>query len=94
MKKKIEEMARDLFDCLEYDEYSAREYGETEVDTDATARNLYKQGYQKQEQGEWKEQNDGTHYCSNCGHDATQNYEGREICGIACAYCGAKMKGE
>lgn len=57
------------------------------------AKKLAEKGYRKVEQGEWKEQNDGTHYCSACGHDATQNYEGIEICGVACAYCGAIMKG-
>ena len=54
---------------------------------------LYNADYRKVEQGEWKQQNDGTHYCSVCGHDATQNYEGTEICGVACAFCGARMKG-
>ena len=60
----------------------------------AIATDLYNKGYRKVEQGEWKKQKDGTHYCSNCGHDATQNYDYGEICGVACAFCGAHMKGE
>jgi hypothetical protein len=52
-EKQIEEMARDLFECLEYDEWSSREYGETEVDTDTTARNLINKGYRKIGQEEW-----------------------------------------
>lgn len=44
--------------------------------------------------GVWEEQLDKTHYCSECGHDATYTYEGIEVCGVACPYCGAKMDGE
>ena len=46
--------------------------------------------------GYWEEQLDGTHYCSECGHDATYTYDGAEICGVACPFYGAKMdkKGE
>lgn len=42
--------------------------------------------------GKWLTQLDGTHYCSHCGRDATYNYDGREIAGICCCYCGAIMK--
>lgn len=56
------------------------------------AEQIYTAVYRKERQGEWEEQNDGTHYCSNCGHDATYNYDGREICGVACTFCGAHMK--
>ena len=44
--------------------------------------------------GQWVEQLDGTHYCSECGHDATYTYDGTEVCGIACPFCGAKMDGK
>ena len=44
--------------------------------------------------GHWEEQLDGTHYCSECGHDATYTYDGTEVCGIACPFCGAKMDGK
>ena len=44
--------------------------------------------------GEWVEQLDGTHYCSECGHDATYTYDGTEICGIGCPFCYAKMDGK
>lgn len=44
-------------------------------------------------QGEWFKQLDGTHYCSNCGHDATYTSDGTEVCGVACSFCGAHMKG-
>jgi hypothetical protein len=42
----------------------------------------------------WIEQLDGTHYCSNCGHDATYTFDGTEICGVACPFCGEKMTEE
>lgn len=90
MENKIEEIKEEIFKAEE--EFMSK--GKPVLDIESyVAEHLAKQGYRKQVQGEWREQNDGTHYCSNCGHDATQNYEGREICGIACAYCGAKMKG-
>ena len=44
--------------------------------------------------GEWVEQLDGTHYCSECGHDATYTFDGTEVCGIGCPFCGAKMDGK
>ena len=44
--------------------------------------------------GEWVEQLDGTHYCSECGRDATYTYDGTEICGIGCPFCYAKMDGK
>ena len=43
--------------------------------------------------GYWIEQLDGTHYCSECGHDATYTFDGTEICGIGCPFCYAKMDG-
>jgi hypothetical protein len=51
-------------------------------------------GYRKQTVGEWVKQGERTHYCSNCGHDATYTFDGTEICGITCPFCGANMKGE
>ena len=44
--------------------------------------------------GKWIEQLDGTHYCSYCGRDATYTFDGNEVCGITCTYCGAKMDKE
>lgn len=41
--------------------------------------------------GKWEEQLDGTHYCSYCGRDATYNFDGNEVCGITCTYCGTTM---
>ena len=54
---------------------------------------LYDKDYRKQSDGEWKTALDGTHWCSECGHDATYTFDGTEICGVACPFCGAKMKG-
>ena len=54
---------------------------------------MLEKGYRKQSEGEWVSQADGTHYCSNCGHDATYTFDGTEVCGVACSFCGAKMKG-
>ena len=44
--------------------------------------------------GAWIEENDGTHSCSICGHDATYTYDGTEVLGIVCPYCGAIMDGK
>lgn len=44
--------------------------------------------------GKWVEQLDGTHYCSYCGRDATYTFDGNEVCGIKCTYCGATMDKE
>ena len=44
--------------------------------------------------GHWVEENDGTHSCSECGHDATYTYDGTEICGIGCPFCYALMDGK
>ena len=57
-------------------------------------RIVKEQGYRKQIYGKWKQQGDGTHYCSNCGHDATYIFDRTEICGVTCPFCGANMKGE
>ena len=46
-QKQIEEMAKDLDDCVSYDEWSAREYGEYTVDCDYTAYKLFSKGYRK-----------------------------------------------
>lgn len=43
--------------------------------------------------GRWVTNSDNTHYCYRCGKDATYNYDGIEICGCCCAYCGARMDG-
>lgn len=48
----------------------------------------------ERKRGEWVSQADGTHYCSVCGHDATFSYEKLEICGVACPFCGADMRGD
>lgn len=39
----------------------------------------------------WEEQNDGTHFCSRCGNDATYTYEEKEFVGLLCPFCGAQM---
>ena len=46
-QKQIEEMAKDLDDCVSYDEWSAREYGEYTVDCDYTAYKLFSKGQRK-----------------------------------------------
>ena len=54
---------------------------------------IYQDGWQKQTLGNWVEALDGTHWCSICGHDTTYTFDGTEICGSACPFCGAKMEG-
>ena len=39
----------DLQGCIEYDEWSAREYGVESIDFDATAEKMVAKGYRKQE---------------------------------------------
>lgn len=46
-KKQIEAMAKDLNQYISYDEWSAREYGEYDVDCDYTAFKLVEQGWVK-----------------------------------------------
>ena len=41
-------MSADLQECIDYDEWSAREYGNTVVDFDSTASKLIDKGYHKQ----------------------------------------------
>ena len=83
-KEQIEEMAKVIRNVCE----NHRGIWCTEL-----AKVIYNAGYRKQIEGEWTSQADGTHYCSNCGHDATYTFDGTEICGVACPFCGAKMKG-
>ena len=46
-KNTIIEMTDDLDKIIDYDEWAAREYGETRVDTWYSAKNLYDAGYRK-----------------------------------------------
>ena len=46
-KDTIIEMTDDLDKIIDYDEWAAREYGETRVDTWYSAKNLYDAGYRK-----------------------------------------------
>ena len=39
----------------------------------------------------WDYQNDGTHFCSDCGCDAPCNRNYREVCSTWCPTCGAFM---
>ena len=45
--KEIWAIANEIEDIIDYDEWSAREYGETKVDTFGTAYRLYEAGYRK-----------------------------------------------
>jgi hypothetical protein len=80
------QFGQDICDALPDYEHNLR-------DCRDAAKALMDKGYCKQREGEWVSQADGTHYCSNCGHDATHTYDGTEVCGVACTFCGAKMKG-
>ena len=46
-QKEIWNIANELDNIIDYDEWSAREYGETKVDTFGTAYRLYEAGYRK-----------------------------------------------
>lgn len=46
---------------------------------------------EKENRGYWKSEEDGSHYCSSCGREATFTYDGEEVYGVACPNCGAKM---
>ena len=101
-KEQIEEMAKDLQETHDYFGCEAwhcggcqyEKYGENHMCSNIKqAEELTAKGYRKQVEGEWLSQRDGTHFCSNCGYDALYTYDGTEICGIACPFCGAKMKG-
>ena len=45
--KQIEEMYNDLFECISYDEWSAKEYGNEAVDIYTTSEKLVAKGYRK-----------------------------------------------
>lgn len=92
-KHQLAEMEADLERCIVFDEYLAKEFGISNANYVSTAEKLYNLGWRKQIEGEWIEQSDGTHYCSNCGRDATYTYDGREVCGVACPHCGTRMRG-
>ena len=47
--KEIAELAKELHDIIDYDEWAGREFGETKVDYYFTAVNLIKAGYRKTE---------------------------------------------
>lgn len=98
-------MWSDLRECISYDEWSAREYGETSVDLYTTAQNLIEKGYRKQRVGEWivlanfSDRSVCTE-CSICGEEYT--YKKGQIGGYGtscyakynfCPNCGARMKG-
>lgn len=47
-KDEINQLAKELHELIDYDEWSAIEYGDTKVDYWWTAFNLVKAGYKKQ----------------------------------------------
>ena len=51
----ILEIEEDLQKIIDYDEWSAREYGEERVDLYSTAVNLYNAGYRKKKSKKEKE---------------------------------------
>lgn len=96
-EEQIKEMARDLQDCIDYDEWAAREYGETYVDYDSTAFNMVKLGYRKQVEGKWVDQYQGMYEnqlykCSVCEETAFHD-DKRWFLTNYCPNCGASMKG-
>ena len=52
----ILEIESDLREIIDYDEWAAREYGDTKVDLYSTAINLYKAGYRKVKSKKKKEE--------------------------------------
>ena len=90
--KQIEEMAKDL--CSKYKICTCNNRDGHCSTPQQHARIMYELGYRKQIEGKWQTSPDGTHWCSECGHDATYTFDGTEICGVVCPHCGAKMKGE
>ena len=46
-REEIEQLEKELYNLIDYDEWSAREYGDTRVDYYWTAFNLIKAGYRK-----------------------------------------------
>lgn len=88
-KKQIEEMAKLICtypQCIHHNIIG--ECANTECQIVDIAENLYKQGYHKQREGEWKEvyrNNQATVYeCTNCNH---LSFGISDYC-----ICGAKMK--
>jgi hypothetical protein len=48
--EEIRQLEEELYSLIDYDEWSAREYGSTEIDYYWTAYNLIKAGYRKVEE--------------------------------------------
>ena len=91
-KQIIEEMASDICAIEGMECYECHLF-ENNCHAKKYARRAYNAGYRRQIEGEWRTARDGTHWCSECGHDATYTFDGTEICGVACPFCGAGMKG-
>ena len=97
-EKQIEEMDLAVLNCYRNKYYADGNSTEQGIIANAinnvlpTLVSLRNGDYRKQSEGEWQTAPDGTHWCSECGHDATYTFDGTEICGVACPFCGAKMK--
>lgn len=97
--KKFVELKKDLVDSLDYDEWSAIEYGNDPLDIYETAWNLFNKGYRKEKtcsfveviEGWWD--SDGYWECSNCGSSwcfmEGMSPEENEV--SYCQKCGAKI---
>lgn len=61
----------------------------------ALASLLYRKGWRKQKEGEWKFEHEfyGKMLCSNCKKEALANENSEYVDSDFCPNCGAKMKG-
>lgn len=94
-------MSADLQKCIDYDEWSAKEYGNIVVDFDSTASKLVDKGYHKHKEAEWvvtykynevRKCDEAKITCSACGHKP--KYEGYLSDMNFCPKCGAIMQEE
>ena len=101
-EKQIEEMARDICECYSNGTcYQDDRPCDLKCESMTDAQYLYKKGYRKQSEGEWKQaDSNGTHVdgfmvCSNCDV-MIPTCENNYYCLSRlyyCPRCGAKMKG-
>ena len=92
-------MSAYLQECITYDEWSAKEYGNDAVDFDTTASKLIDKGYHKHTEAEWVEVVDygdsKVVACSGCENQFYFMKKGQlNIDKMPyCPKCGARMKG-
>lgn len=92
-------------DCLYYEvcadfrrnicETDQKRFEEYKINSDGLCDNFKnKADFPKVKHGIWLKSLAGAYFCSNCGRNATYDFNKNQVLGIACAYCGIKIDGK